>query len=369
MKRWIDFLFGVPLSALLSLFASKREIPSAPKKILIIKLAAAGDTILLGPVLRTFRAAHPSATIHWLVSPINVALARGNPHVDRLLVWSGGMAALLPLINVLRAEKYDVVCDLEQWSRGTAIIAFLTGAPCRVGFDSPGQRRAALFTKTHAKRFDQNEIDEFYDVLSLLKPLPKDHRFDLAVTEEGRNDFLKLVSFSGKKNLRVLLHPGCGVDGKPREWPLGNYAVLGHWLMKKYDADLFLSSGPEETGKSRKLHRLLSGRAHELGGRLSWQGTIALVNEMDMVVSGNTGVMHVAAALGKKQVALHGPTNALLWGPVKSNARVVRTSCPECPCLKLGFEYHRRDQLCMSKIDPEDVKTAIGGLIDNNKAI
>jgi ADP-heptose:LPS heptosyltransferase len=82
-----------------------------------------------------------------------------------------------------------------------------------------------------------------------------------------------------------------------------------------------------------------------------------------LVVSGNTGVMHAAAAFGTKQVALHGPTNATLWGPVNKNAVIVKTSCPRCPCLRLGFEYHRNNGGCMELIGTESVKAAAESLL------
>jgi ADP-heptose:LPS heptosyltransferase len=77
-----------------------------------------------------------------------------------------------------------------------------------------------------------------------------------------------------------------------------------------------------------------------------------------MVVSGNTGVMHMAAALRKKQIAIHGPTNPIIWGPLNPHSKIVMSPCPNCPCLKLGFEYHTKDQSCMRKIDVEQVKNA-----------
>ncbi len=371
MKRWLDFIFGIPLTWVLSLLGPgfrRDDVAGVREKILVIKLAAAGDTILLGPVLRSFRKAHPDAEIHWLVSPINAALARLNPSVDKIIVWAGRLGSLLPLAFALRREKYDAVCDLEQWSRGTTVLAFLSGAPRRTGFDTPGQHRTALFTDSYPKRYQQHEIDEFYGVLSLLGPMESDRRFDLRPSAEGEADRDRLATFPDNK-LRVLIHPGCGADGTPREWPLAQYAVLAHWLIKKHNAEIYISSGPEESKKALQLNRLLNGAVQDMGGKLSWNGVIALIERMDLVISGNTGVMHLAAALGKKQVALHGPTNPLLWGPINANARVIQSSCPKCPCLKLGFEYHANDASCMQKIDVEEVKSVVGQLIDNNRGI
>lgn len=366
IKRFLDFWIGIPLGWGVSFFLKKGEIPANPKKILIIKLAAVGDTILLGTVLQSFRAAHPAATIHWLVSPINKVMAKHFAGVDRLLVWAGGLGDLFPLVRMLRKENYDVVCDLEQWSRGTALLCAFSGVDCRLGFDTPGQHRSILFSHPLEKKYQQHEIDDFYDLLALLAPLDQSHRLNLLPSSEDQLECDQLAPLLDKNKIKVLIHPGCGEDGTPREWPLASYAVLGHWLMKKFDAQIILTSGPEETEKTKQLNRLLGRKAMDLGGQMSWGGLISLVSRMDLVVSGNTGVMHVAAALERKQVALHGPTNPMIWGPLNPNARVVQSSCPQCPCLKLGFEYHEKGQSCMQKIDVGTVEASIDQLIDRN---
>jgi ADP-heptose:LPS heptosyltransferase len=330
-----------------------------------------GDTVLLATVLKSFRQAHPHATIHWLVSPVNQAIARTVPFVDRIIIWSGGLSSLPTLLGQLRSERYDLICDVEQWARGTAILGFLVHAPARIGFDTPGQHRGNLFTQTVPKRFDRHEIDDFYELLSLPTPLARQEKLELPVTEEGRAEIADKTAFLRAKERKnfVLIHPGCGADGFPREWPLERFAVLAHWLMKKFGAQLVLTSGPEETLKTRRLNRLLKGQAIDLGGKISWNGLVALVAEMDLVISGNTGIMHIAAALQKKQVALHGPTDPKIWGPINPNARVVQTTCDRCPCLKLGFEYHAKDRSCMEKIDVESVKAAILPLFDKKQGI
>lgn len=367
LNRKPDFLIGVPLSYFFSLFSSRgAPLSTSPKKILVIKLAAVGDTILLIPALRAFRKAHPDAQIHWLVSPVNASLAKTVPYVDRILVWSRGFVSLFPLIARLRLEKYDLVCDLEQWSRGTGLLSFCSGAPARLGYETPGQHRTKLYTHVFKKKFERHEIYDFFGLLSMPKVLDEDISLELPVTDAGRIELNEKIAFLFRKTkgaLRVLIHPGCGSDGKPREWPLECYAVLGHWLQKKYGAEIILTSGPEETFKTAWLLRLLNNQAYDLGGKLSWAGLIALVNESDLVISGNTGVMHVAAALRKKQVALHGPTDPKIWGPLNDAAKIVQTDCPKCPCLKLGFEYHTQDQSCMQKIDMDAVKESISALM------
>lgn len=368
-KRFIDYLVGVPLVKVLSLFKEKSSptaLPAAPK-ILVIKLAAMGDTILMMPVLKSLRKAYPDSQIHWLISGVNAALATTVSSVDKFHLWNPVSPVTFPaVLKQLKAEKFDVVIDAEQWSRATALLSYLIGAPRRIGFDAPAQHRAAMFTDPVLKKSDQHEISEFYDLFSALTPLQKNLELELTETERGRDEIERWKDQLEKgEGPLVILHPGCGADGLPREWPLADYALLGHWLLTHHHARLVLTGGPEEKKKTRNLNQLLNQKALDLGGELSWLGTVSLIKQSDVLVSGNTGVMHIAAALKKPQIALHGPTNPTLWGPLNPNARVVQTTCPQCPCLSLGFEYHTNDQSCMAKIELSEVKKAFSGLFDN----
>jgi len=368
LKRRLDFLFGVPALWGLSFFAKRRSLPDKmPERILVIKLAAAGDAVLLIPVLRSLRQALPKAAIDWLASPVNQSIASSVPYVERVISLADfKISSIRSLIARLRERRYDLVIDFEQWARGTALLSWLTNAPERIGFKTPGQYKEFLFTRFVLKRYDRHEVDEFFGLVSSLIPVQADPRLELWETPLGLEEIKKMApgileTRSPGEGWRVLLHPGCGRDGTPREWPLARYVELGRWLQERRRTTLFLSGGPEEAEKVSELARALPGSVN-LAGRLSWFGMISLVKRMDLVVSGNTGVMHVAAAWQRPQVALHGPTHALLWGPLNPWAKIVQSPCPRCPSLKLGFEYHRADQSCMEKIPLQKVIDAIESL-------
>ncbi len=182
-------------------------------------------------------------------------------------------------------------------------------------------------------------------------------------TDDGKKQADAVLHLDDDR-LRVMLHPGCGWDGTAREWTIDQYAGLANRLTRQYGARIFLTGGPEERGKTAALNRALDGGAVDLAGKLSWHGTGSLLNAMDLVVSGNTGVMHLAAAMKRPQVALHGPTNPRLWGPLNDKAVVIQSKCQQCPCLKLGFEYHRHDSRCMESITLDEVLVQAENLIE-----
>ena len=372
MKRWMDWLIGIPLCKLLNFYTRKGgDIPSC-QKILVIKLAAVGDTILLEPILRSLREGYPQKEIHFLGSSINYPFVKNFSVVNKYWIFSSlSPFSFLRMVTRLKKENYDLVVDFEQWSRSTALLGWAAKIPIRLGFDTPTQHRSGPFTHTVLKTYQSHELDEFYSLLNVLPNSFSHHTPELRPNSQGQAELvtLNLAAKLSIPKLKAVLHPGCGVDGTPREWPLPSYGIIGHWLQKKYGAILFLTGGPDERKKTKNLNRLLNRSAFDLGGNLSWEGMTSLLAQVDLVVSGNTGVMHLAAALKRKQVALHGPTNSKIWGPLNSQAKIIQTSCSICPSLKLGFEYHRKDQKCMALITENQVKKGIESLIDKNGPI
>jgi lipopolysaccharide heptosyltransferase II len=340
--------------------------PEEIRRLLVIKRGGVGTTVLLIPALRALRSALPRAEIDWLISPPLRPLAGLVPYVDNL-IEAGKPSALnfIRLAAKLRGRHFDAVVDFEARSWLTVLLAWISGAPVRLGFFSPGQLRAKLFTEKFWRYFAQHESQEFLSLSGMLTPIVFDPSLELWESDDGRDEVDRLALKRLGDGPLVVLHPACGKDGLPREWPLGNYAVLANWLIKKHGAHVLITGGPDERKKTADLQRLLNGQARDLGGQLSLRGMISLLNRVDLVVSGNNGVMHLAAALRRRQVALHGPTDVRLRGPSNTRARVVKTDCSKCPCLRFGHEYHRKDQACMARISVESVKAAVEALFDN----
>ena len=368
LRRWLDFIVGAPILFALSCLRHKNTSkPTKINRVLVIKLAAMGDTIILIPVLRELRRAYPDIKIDWLVSPVNETIAATVPYIDQIITWRVSSAlSAFSVLRTIRKNKYDAVIDFEQWSRATAIMTFFSGSAVRLGFQTKGQAKSGAYTHILQKKFHQHEIEDFYDLCRILGPLEHSLHLELWDTQKGDKELNLLaptICDQDKKPLIVILHPGCGADGLPREWPLKSYMALGSWILSSFPAHLLLTGGPEETSKTFILQQYFKDSCINLAGKLSWLGIISLVKKSDLVISGNTGIMHIAAAFRKYQVALHGPTNPLLWGPLNQNAVVIHSSCPRCPCLKLGFEYHTHGQECMAQIGVEVVQEAINNLM------
>jgi heptosyltransferase I len=363
LKR-MDLIVGTAVILFLSLFLrrSKGELPRQPKKILIIRLAALGDTLLLIPSLRALRKTFPVAHITLIGTEINEQLARLFPlYINEFKRFEVYRLLKNPLyfmcfVRDIRKGAPDIVFDFEQWSFITPILSALSGAHTTIGYKIPGRVRHLLYQYSFERTSNIHESRNFLRLLSLygLELEPGD--LELPVSDEYVQWVKKSLSNSGwKSGLRlVIIHPGCGSHGFPREWPLESYRSLCQQLGEKSKQFfVFTGSGVEK----RLTHSLASSFPYN---SVQWTESnvpilIALLSIADLVISGNNGVMHLAAALKRPQVALHGPTNSIKWGPLNPCAVVIKSSCPGCPCLDLGFEYHRKDGFCMTQISVEEV--------------
>ncbi len=359
--KFIDYYIGIPLVFLLSLILrGKRnaDLKSLqPEKILVVKLAGLGDAVLLVPSLRALRKKYPHAEIVFLGTSLTENIVKQFPeYVNNIISLDVVRLAkqpsyLLHVIRELRAMRFDVVLDFEQWTRLTPLLVAFANIPVRVGFKTVKQYHHYLFTHTIERNTRHHEVDTLLSLVEQFTGKKESNELELKVNEEAigkaRSWLLEKGWMPG--DALVVLHPGCGSHGFPREWSATNYRLLIEELCKERKLFFALSGlKSEETMMDAiGLVRDVQIEKYFINATDEFLGLLSLAN---LVVSGNTGAMHLAAALKIPQIALHGPTNAKIWGPINPNAIVINSTCPGCPCLDLGFEYHRIDGYCMEQI-------------------
>jgi ADP-heptose:LPS heptosyltransferase len=373
VKR-LDATAGVVLNLLLSVLPSGRRVANlsswSPRRILVVKLAAIGDAVLLVPSLRALRQKFPAARIIFLGSSLTVPVVRMFPEcVDDCVTvevgrWPRHPLELVRLLRALRGFRCDAAVDFEQWTRVTPILLALAGIPVRAGFRTEGQRRHHSFTHTAEHRSDAHEVENFRSLASILTGRDTDTTLELRV-EPAALAFARAVAsdrgWDGRTPL-VILHPGCGTHGSPRQWPSEKYRELAGRLAAERPLFFVVSGTPEEAAVVGDVADSLPFPSCTFSIE-RFENFVALVSLASLVVSGNNGAMHASAAMKAPQVALHGPTNARRWGPLNPNAVVVQSTCPGCPSTHLGFEYHRLDGHCMAQIGVEEVLAASRGLL------
>ena len=364
--RFFDRYVGIPILIFLALFFKKRKrLPIENiKKILFIKLAAIGDSILLIPTLRTLKKRFPDAELTFVCSPINYSVIKKIPYVDKIVNCDVHSFLKNPLnfikfILSLRKDKYDILIDAGQWERINAITAAFVKSDCSVGFRTKGQFKHFIYDKVVPHLRDKHELENF---LSLLEPL------GIAITEEDKqleyfltpDDERFAEEFWNDNALNertvICLHPGCGENGKPREWADERYIDLGKRLIA-YDPSItiLITGAPLELERCNIIAAGIENNVINTAGKYELDNVVAIVKKVKLIVCSNTGMLHIASCVGTKTMGLHGPTNPVKWGSYSKNSVLIQSDKFCSPCLYLGHEYGCQAPQCMAHISVDDV--------------
>ena len=360
LQQYLDRYLGIPLNLLLSLFPKHAPIPDTPKKILFIQLSALGDTILAIPTIRAVRHAFPNAEFTVLASPTNLNYLAHCPYIDKRIPFRTPGSHLFAQ---LKHEGFDWAIDLEHWPRLSALLAYVSGAPMRIGFRTQGQSRHSLFTTSVTHTAGRHEVRNFLDIATRLGCPTLEFGLEVWHCDEDQTWVHQTLAQEGiSRDVPLfVLHPEAGRRSEPRRrWPLERYVVLADALVERYSAQIVLTGAPGEAAVSQEIAEQMKHQAVVLAGKTDVNQLAALFAEATLVVSGNCGPMHLAAAAAAPVVGLHGPTNFAQWGPWSHNAGIVRAQTPCSPCLNLGFEYGCQaladgTSPCMHTIEVESV--------------
>lgn len=310
-----------------------------PQKILFIQLSALGDTILAIPTVRAIRRRFPQAEISFLGSPTNLTYLQHCPYIDKHIQFC---YPLHQMIRTLRKNRFDCVIDLEHWSRFSAILAYAIGASHLIGFNALRQNRHYLFKDIVPHIPGKHEVLNFLSIAQLLECNTDDTRLEVWINETERGWCRNVLAQEqiNTSDLLVVLHPEAGRRGEPRRrWVLEHYVELADTLTARYDARIVLTGAPDEVDVSEWIVERTKREVVNLSGKTQVDQLAAVFACADLVISGNCGPMHLAAATGTPVIAIHGPTNSDQWGPWSEKSTNLEATLPCSPCLNMGFEY------------------------------
>ena len=381
--------------------------------ILFVRLSYIGDILHATPAARWIKEQYPDAKLHWIVTPSMVELLEGNPYVDKIIPWerdeyeAHSKKLHIPtmwrmwweLKAKLEPYKFDVAVDV-QGRLITGLVLLASGAPIRLGLGGTKELNW-LFTNYKTKPSTDHVIKRYVEVAQLLKeavtkqanietPLkPVDNGLDpetlhtVSAKKMYHMDYYvpsKLHTWAEEqwktidnhtslnrgeveKPLRVGLV--LGTSWATKEWPQEKWYSLIKSL--QYRANFVCLGGPKEATQYKPLMDSLAAEGIDqvmlnMLGKTTLQEVGALIESCDVVVTADTGSLHIALALNKPVVALFGPTDPKLWGPLTGTFKVLVNDELDC----LGCRKRRcpkPDQYCMSGIEPVRVKKAIFELI------
>lgn len=329
--------------------------------ILIVGVNWLGDTLFMTPAIRAIRRRYPHAFLGCLVPPRCRELLVGNPHLDAVLCFDErgadrGAVGALRLIRRLRSYRFDRAFLFHRSFTRTVCVA-LAGVPQRVGYAT--WKRGWLLTTAvpMPPRDTVHKATAFLNLLQAAGIPPDGTGYDLVVTEADRQYARQLLHAAGCAPRRPTVAVHAGANWHLKRWPPKLFARLGDRLAEQYHAQVILVGSTDDRPLAEGIARRMSHPPIILCGQTTLLQLGALFAEVDVVVSNDSGPLHVAAAVGARAIGLFGPTTPDLTGPPPGRTlRVLFGSigCP-VPCYRLWCPVN----LCMRQITPDDVITAM----------
>lgn len=357
LLRSMDRTMG---SALLRLLGAarrlrSRRVPQPVRSVALIKADGLGDLVLLTAVAQDLRAGWPEARRILLCGPFNYPLARLLTVFDEIVCLT--IANPLPAILELRRKKLDVCLDFGQWSRLEALIAFFSGARFTAGFDSAGQHRHYAYDLVLPHRRDQHEVDNYRDIVRALG-VPATHAPKLELAPGCAISESERARLASPPYAVLHLWSGSARYAYLKEWPLDRWAAVVRWLRER-GYTVHLTGGSADAVRTRQfLEKYAAGDegVRDVTG-LSFPGLLHLLENATVVVSIDTSVPHIAAALGTRVLSLHGPSSSKRWGAVGPRAEAIDTPCPGCGYMNWGADStpEKAKLKCMEAISVEAV--------------
>lgn len=332
------------------------------KKILIWQVNWIGDVLFTTPFIRAVRERFPDSHIACITTPQCKEILEVNPHINEVMVYDEktihrGFSDKVQLIYELRQKKFDLVFLLHR-SLTRAIICLLSNIRQRVGY-SYWKRDFLLTNKLKGDYNAQHRI-EYY--LSLARKAGSDTTYtglEFFVTDKDRafvDKFLKENKISSSDKI-VAINPGGNWDLK--RWPIANYADLCGRLVKDLGVKVIITGGEKDVDLFLKIQDVIDNKLVSFCGKSTIRQLGALFDRCDVIVSGDSGPLHIALALNKNVVALFGPTAPDITGPYGEGKYVVIQKSVGCkiPCFNVECKTNK----CMKAIMPLEVFEAVKG--------
>ena len=336
-------------------------------RVLIVRLSSLGDLVHTIPMAATLHDSVPEGRIDWLVDERYKSLIECVPVVERVWTLPRGPAGALGLVGALRAEAYDVAVDAQGLFK-SAVLARLSGARRVIGFSAPHLREAGA-GHFYTDRLGVGPVTHIVGKnLALLRGLnldPGPWGFPIDVPASPVPGQVRETLGLPDDGEFVLLNPGAAWPSK--RWPPERFGALAERLAAEHRLRSVVSWGPGEEGDASRVVASSAGAA-ALAPRTTLDDLMALLLAARVVVSGDTGPLHLAAALSTPVVGIYGPSNPDRNGPWAPADRVV-TRFEGCACRgetddpSRGFAVRqcRQTSSCLAGITVDEVAEAVTG--------
>jgi 3-deoxy-D-manno-octulosonic-acid transferase/heptosyltransferase-1 len=337
--------------------------------ILIVKLSAIGDVIHTLPSLAALRGLYPDAHITWVVEEAAADLIINHPYLDEVLIsrrkkWSkdfgsgqlnNALKEIITFVKTLRKRQYNLVIDFHGLFK-SSVIVFLSRGKRKIGYDSLQELSGLFLNEKIPEDMTKHAVDRYLDFPRYLGAKTDSVQFALPIDKETDvkvQNLLRKYNIEDKKF--VAINPVALWETKL--WSNEKFAHLADLINDKLQMKVVFTGSEKEP--LQKITSLMTKESINLGGQTSLPELACLYKKARIVISTDSGPMHLAAAAGTPVIALFGPTEPARTGPYGPGHTVIRTEIACSPC----FLKKCPTKKCMEDITPEQVLEAVKKVI------
>ncbi len=329
------------------------------KNILVINVNWIGDVVFSSPLFPVLKEAYPNVCICCLAPSRVKDILESIPSIDEILIYDEkgkhkSITSKIKLIFQLRKYHFDIAFLLHG-SLTRALLVYWAGIPQRVGYPTKGRRKYLTHAIEPIPDLHTMHRSDFYlNIIESFGIPIKDRATCLTVSEqaiEEMNNLLRQHELTNRDFL-VAINPGGNWDLK--RWPPQRFSLLIERLVKEFDAKIVITGAIKDVSLSKKIVDHLESNIINLTGKLTLKQLIAIFKKMDIVVSADSGPIHLASSIGTQVVGIFGPTKEEITGPRgKGKLHILKydVGCNRQACYHLKCKAN----ICMQAVTVEDV--------------
>lgn len=321
-----------------------------------------GDAVMTIPALRELRRIFPNAQITLHTRSWAEGIFRDAEFIDEILTFEKTKSKIkdaLAQAKELKTREFDLAVLFPN-SFETALVAKMAKIPRKFGYSKEG--RSFLLTDAIEIPVWKNERHEVFYYLNLVAAIEKEYfgkksdleietHIDLEVSDKRRSEARKILEENGVDLSKKTVALGVGsTNSRAKRWQTGSYAKLNDLLQNDLQANVLLVGAKDEIEISNEVFAKSEKKPIILTGKTNLAEAVAVLSEIDLLVSNDMGLAHIAPAVGTKTLVIFGPTNEKTTQPIGSE--IIRKTVDCAPCMLRTCPIDHR---CMTRISAKEV--------------
>lgn len=335
----------------------------AHSRILLIKPSSLGDIVHTLPVVAAIKAQWPASHLTWLVKRQWAELVERVDGVDRVWPVDRTVSSWLKEAQALRAERFDLAIDLQGLLR-SAVLARLSGAPKRVGFANGREGSPWFYThRVPVLNPDIHAVDRYLLVSAALGIAPPEKpRFPFTVSDKDRLAVQEIFKRHGSSLDKPWVAMNVGARWSTKRWPLVSFAAVADLLYESQRDPVVVIGSTEDRVYVKELRAQMQHPCIDLSGEIPLRYLPAVLSKAAVLITNDSGPMHIAAACGIPVVAMFGPTSATRTGPYGAGHHVLSGQVSCSPCYSRVCRHDPKME-CLERITPAHVVDVVRPLL------